>query len=156
MAGCYSVRATAWSTSNLASEQRITVVPLNAAITIVATGKVRTLNTFASLGVASSSMSVTVTGLAIGEVPVSNLALIAFSTVGLWMTIALSCDEIALVVLRSHTITIASLTSIGREAVSSRRTFIALTPDDVGFAFAMTAVLFAFFTERPSWVAVAS
>lgn len=100
-------------------------------------------------------MSITVTRLAVREVPVASLALVALSSVGLRMTIALSGHQITLVVLGSDAVTVTSLTTVRRESVSSRCTFVALSANDVWLALAVTSMFLALLAERARWVTIA-
>jgi hypothetical protein len=115
-----------------------------------------TLIAFAGFWIARCSMSVTVASLTVGEVPVSNLTLVAFSSVCLRMAVTLSRHKIALVVLRSDTVAVTGLTTVWREAISAGSAFIALTTNNVRLTLAMTTMLFALLTERSSWITVAS
>lgn len=99
MTGSDCVGTTARSAANFTSKQGISVESFNAVVTVVAGGKVLTLVTFASFRVASGSVTVAVTRLTIGEVPVANLTLVALSTVCLRVTVTLTSYEVALVVL---------------------------------------------------------
>lgn len=57
-------------------------------------------------------MSVTITRLAVREVPVSGLTLVALSSVGFWMAIALAGHQVTLVILRSDAVAVAGLAAI--------------------------------------------
>lgn len=155
MARSDCIWTTAWSTSDLTAEQRIAVVTLNTPIAVVSAGEVCALNTFAGLRIASRSMTIAVARLAIREVPVSDLTLVALSSVCLRVTITLSGNEIAFVVFRADAVTIASLTSVGREAVSAWRALFALTSDNVQLTFAVSTMLLTLLAERAGWVAIA-
>lgn len=101
-------------------------------------------------------MAVAVAGLAVREVPVASLTLITLPSVGLRMAITLTGYEITFVVLRTDAVAITSLTSVRRESISARCAFVALSADDVGFALAMTSMLFTLLAERSRRVAVTS
>lgn len=145
-----------WSASNFTTQWRIAIVRFNTAITIEASCIVLTLNTLSCLWVTCLSMSITITHFAVGEIPESDLALITFSTVCIWMTVTLARDQVTFVIFWSNAVTIASFTSIWPKTISSWSTSITLAPNYVLFATTSSSKLFAFFTLWTSWVTVAS
>lgn len=100
-------------------------------------------------------MSVTITCLAVREVPVSGLTLVTLSSVGFWMTITLPGHQVALIVLRSNAVAVAGLATVRRESISSWRAFVTLPADDIRLALAVTSMFLALLAKRTSRVAIA-
>jgi hypothetical protein len=100
-------------------------------------------------------VSVAVALLAVGEIPITNLALIALAAVGVWLTVTLTRCQMALVVLGSNAVAIARLASVGAESIRSWCALITLTADHIWLTLAKATVLLTLLAERSSWVAVA-
>lgn len=155
MAGSNRVRTAARPTTNLRTQQRITVVTLQAPVAPPAMGKVLALDALSGLGVTRRRMSITLAHLTVREVPEPGLTLVTLPPVGIRMTTTLTGYQIAIVVLRSDTVAVASLAPFRPEAVRSRGTLVTLPAHHVGLARTVSAELFAFLRRRTGRVAFA-
>lgn len=148
MSGSNRIRTTARPATNLRTQQWISVVSIQAPVALPALCEVLALGTFSRLGITSWCMSVTFAHLTVREVPESRLTLIALSSVGIRVTITLTGYQIAIVVLRSDTVTIASFASLRSESVCSRCTLVTLAPNHVGLARAVSSEFLTFLRRR--------
>ena len=147
MTRCYRIRTATRSAADLASKQRISVEAFQTTITVPTSCKLEALITFSSFRIASWRVAVAVTRLTVGEVPVSGLTLITFSSIRFRMAITLSSYKITLIVFRTNTVAVTCLTTVGGEGVSSRSALVTLSSNDVRLTFAMASMFFTFVAE---------
>lgn len=152
MSGSNRIRTTARPATNLRTQQWVSVVPIQAPVALPALCEVLALGTFSRLGITSWCMSVTFAHLTVREVPESWLALIALASIRVRVTVTLSGHQIAIIILRSNAVTIASFASLRSKSVRSRCTLVALTSNDIGFARTVSTEFLAFLRRRSGWI----
>ena len=88
-------------------------------------------------------MSIAVALLAIGEVPVARLALVALASVGVGLAVTLAGGQVTFTVFRADAVAVARLAAVLRESVRAWCATVTLTSDDIGLAPAESSVLVA-------------
>lgn len=128
------------STWNVHTDLRITIICLNASITIVSSSIISAIDTRTSLGITTFSMAIALASLTMREVPKARFTLTARSSISIRSTFASSCFNIAEIVQRSYTIAITRYTTLWAEAISSRRATITTPANNVWFTWTNTSV----------------
>lgn len=128
------------STWNVHTDPRITIICLNASITIVSSSIISAIDTRTSLGITTFSMTIALASLTMREVPKARFTLTARSSISIRSTLASSCFNIAKIVQRSYTIAITRYTTLWAEAISSRRATITASANNVWFTRTNTSV----------------
>ena len=106
-------------------------------------GEISTIDAGSGLRVATVRMSVTLTTLAMREVPEARLTLTAGSAVGVGTTFASSGLDVAEIVECTDAVTIAGNASLRTESVGSRRATITTSTNYIWLARAHPAVVLA-------------
>ena len=135
---------------------RIAIEIVNATVAIVPSGEISKIDAGPGLRVATVRVSVTLTTLAMREVPEARLTLATGSAVGVGATLAASGLNVAEIVECTDTVTIAGNASLRTESVGSRRATITTSTNYIWLARAHSAIVLAQKTARTRWITFAS
>lgn len=99
-------------------------------------------------------MTIALAHSALGEIPIARLALITLPAVCIRHTLALAGYQVAVFILRSDAVAIASLATFGTKTIGARSTLIALPAHHIGLTLAVTSIGFAHLAQRSGWIAI--
>lgn len=148
------IGTTTGTTTDLITQQRITIVTIQAGITTKAGGGILAVKTLPRQGITMRCMSIALTDPARGEVPVAWLTLITLPSIGIGMAGTLTRLQITIVVLATDAITIAGNATLWAKAECARSTLITLATHHIGFALTESAVGITLLAQRTRRIAV--
>jgi len=99
-------------------------------------------------------MTIALAHSALGEIPIARLALITLPAVCIRHTLALAGYQVAVFILRSDAVAIASLATFGTKTIGARSTLIALPAHHIGLTLAVTSIGFAHLAQRSGGFAI--
>lgn len=152
VSGSDRIRTTARPAADLRTQQRVSIITVQAPVALPTLREVLTLEALSGFRVTRRRVPVTFAHLTVREVPESWLALIALSSISVRVTVTLSGYQIAIIILRSNAVTIASFASLRPKSVRSRCTLVALAPNDIGLASTVSTEFLAFLRRRSGWI----